>query len=73
MGRGRMGHKTSDPTPSQILALCAKVREGWDEEEIRKRVTGERHEEHWTPPVCGVEDQWLLDHGFGSQISGSDG
>jgi len=60
---GRMGHKTSDPTPSQIRALCAKVREGWDEEEIRKRVTGERQEEHWMPPIVTIDggEEWVKD------------
>ena len=46
---------TPEPSPEEILAMCALIRSGWSEAETRKRAAWSVSEE-WTAPVIEFDD-----------------
>ncbi len=52
---GSMGHKTRDPTPSEIKKLCAEFQARWTPLEMKNR-TG-TDEPTWSPPSCSVDEE----------------
>lgn len=55
--------KNYEPSAREIRRACAEIRQGWSEQERRKRA-GLNKEEPWTPPRARIE--YLEDEEFAS-------